>query len=122
MIEDFRVNQEEDTIEEVDSCNGDVECIRFLVHPRSQDADTDKEAGLNDKQCDSLCSAATLCEGNEDCLDQYVDEDRHDEIVGCSAKLNIEETPFVQCRRVRVKNVSRILVHLDGPFGDSPDL
>ena len=89
MVEDRGENQQENRVDEVDGCDGDVEGIGLLVHPWSENADTDQEAGLNDNQCDSLGGAAVLAKGDEQCFDQNIRQTRHDEIVGSSTKLDV---------------------------------
>lgn len=89
LVENRGENQQENRVDEVDGCNGDVESVGLLVHPWPENADTNQEAGLDDNQCNSLGDAATLAESDEQSFDQNVSQTWHDEIIGSSSKLDV---------------------------------
>ena len=122
MVEYSRKNKHEDDIKEIHSGNGNVESIRFLVHPRSKNADSDQESRLDNHERNRLDCAVRLGERQKHSLDEDVEEERQDEVVRRGAELDVEESPLVQCRRIGVEDVRRIFVHADRPFGNAPDL
>ena len=65
LIEDRGEDQQEDSVNEIDGCDGNVESVRFFIHPWPENADTDEEAGLDDDQCNGLGDAAVLAESDE---------------------------------------------------------
>lgn len=89
LVENRGENQQENRVNEVNSCNRDVESVGLLVHPWPENADTNQEAGLDDNQCNSLGDAAILAKSNEQSLDQYISQTWHDEIVGSSSELDV---------------------------------
>lgn len=89
-------DQQEDSVEEVDSCDRDVECVSLLVHPGSDDADTDEPECFDDEKTNCLSDRGTLGEGNEDGFANDVAKQDCNEVVRSSLVRNIQETPFVE--------------------------
>ena len=89
MIEHRGKNQQENSVDEVDGCNGDVESVGFLVHPWSENADTNEKARLDDDQCNGLSDAAVLGKSDEQCFDKDISQTRHDKVVGGRTELDI---------------------------------
>ena len=89
MIENGGEDQQENGVDEVDSCNGDVESVGFLVHPWPENADTNKEAGFNDNQCDGLSDPTILSKSDEQRFDENVAQSRHNEVVSRRTELDI---------------------------------
>ena len=111
LVKDLGEEEQQDDIDKVDRGNGNVEDVCLLVHPRSQVGSASKQRQLDDEQSDSGDNLGRLRQGDEHALDEDVDKDRNDEPVGGGTVLDVEEAPFVQSSRVRVEDVSRVLVH-----------
>lgn len=122
LIEDCGEDQKKDDVDEVDGGDGNVEAVGLLVHPWTKNADGNEETSFQNHQSDCLSGTATLSEGNEQPLHKDIGQEWDDEIVGRGAELDVEETPFVQSRRVRVENVGWVLMHSNRAFGDSEHL
>ena len=112
LVEHLGEDQQEDDVDEVDHDDGDVERVRLLVHPRTQDADAHEQGGLDENQGDGLREEALLGEPDEGGLEEDVGEHGHDEVVRRGPVLHVEEAPLVQRGRVGVEDVARILVHV----------
>ena len=69
-----------------------------------------------------MSNPRTLSKGDKESFEKNIDQLRKDEVVSSSPVLNIEEAPFVQSSRIRVEDVSRVLVHRHRAFGNSDDL
>ena len=121
MVEDRRKHKKKDDVEEIDSGDRDIECVGLLIHPGPEDAYANKEYRFYYNQTDGLDSPVLLCKSNEESLDEDVDQDRHNEVVCRGPELNVEETPLIKRRWVRVENVGRIFVHADGTLRDAVD-
>lgn len=65
LIEDRGENQQKNGIGEVDGCDGNVESVRFLVHPWPEDAHPDEEPGFDDDQSNGLSDAAVLAKSDK---------------------------------------------------------
>ena len=112
LVEDIGEDEQEDCVDEVDGADGDIHGIGALVHPWSQHTCGNQHNRLDNKQSDRLGSSALLGEGDEHALDEDVDQDWDDVVVGGSSELDVQETPLVQSSGVRVEDVCRVLVHL----------
>ena len=113
LIKDLCEEQQEDGAKEVESSNGDIESIRLLVHVRAHDGDTNEERYLDNNESDGLRRTVALCETNKHGFDNGVGQDRNDEVVHVSPKLDIEKAPLVESNGIRVQNVGGVLVHDD---------
>jgi len=122
LLEDLSKHEHEECSEEVDSSNGNVETVGLLVHPRAKDRHADKESKFNQDKSDGLDVATSLRKSDEHGLDEDVDEPWDDEPVRGSLELDVEEAPLVECDRVRVQDVSGVLVHGDGALRNADDL
>ena len=89
MIKYRRKNQQENGVDEIDGCNGDVESVGLLIHPRPENADTNEEGSLDDDQCNRLSRAAVLGESDEQRFNQDVTQTWHNEVVGGGTKLDV---------------------------------
>lgn len=89
LVEDRGENQQENSVKEVDCCDGDVKCVGLLVHPWPENADANEKASLDDNQCNGLSDAAVLAKSDEQCFDQNITQTRHDEVVGGRTELDI---------------------------------
>lgn len=89
LVKDRGENQQENRVDEVDGCDGNVEGVSLLVHPWPENADTNQGAGLYDNQCDGLGDAAVLAKSDEQCFDQNISQTWHDEVVGSSTELDV---------------------------------
>ena len=89
LVEDRGENQQENSINEVDSCDGDVERVGLLVHPWPENADANEEASLDNDQGNGLSNAAVLAKSDKQRLDQNITQARHDKVVGGRTELDI---------------------------------
>ena len=111
MVENVGENEKEDGVQEIDGCDSNVEGIGLLVHPWSKNADSNQPNDLDNEQADSLSNPRVLPESNKQSLEEDVRQLREDEIIGSSSVLNVEEAPFVESSRIRVKDISGIFVY-----------
>lgn len=122
QAEDAGEEKQEDGVEEVQGADGNVEGIGLLVHVRSENTDDNEEDGLDDEEGNGLESAVALTKSDEHSLEKKVSQDGDDEVVGSSLELNVEETPLVKRDRIRVEDVSWVLVHRHGTTGKTNNL
>lgn len=122
LVKDLREEQQEDGAKEVKGSDGDIEGIRLLVHVWPHDGDTNKERCLDDNESNGLCGTVALCETNEHGFHKRIGQDRNDEVVHGCPELDIEKAPLVKSNRIRVQNVSGVLVHDNRALGDANDL
>jgi len=113
LIEHIAEDKDEDGAEEVDSRNSNIEAVSLLVHIWPKHADGDEEGGFNQDQRNCLCRSASLSNSNKHSLDENVDQERHNKVVSSGLELHVEESPFVECSGIRVKDVRWVLVHRD---------
>ena len=109
-------------VEKVEDGDGNIEAVGLLVHPWSQNTDCDEEDSFNDQKSDGLNDRNTLAKCHKYRLEENIQEHWEDEIVCSSAELNIKKSPFVQCSRIRVKDVGWVPVHRDRAPGNPNDL
>ena len=122
VLEDSRKDQQEDDVEEIDGADGYVEDVGALVHPRAHHADGHQEEQLDEEQGKGLHRAGPLAEGNKHRLDEVVQQERDDEVVGRGFELDVQESPAIQSCRIRVQDVGGILVERHGPLGNVNNL
>ena len=54
LIEYARKDKEEDDIQEINNCNGDIKGVRLFVHPRSENAGADESDCFDNDKSNSL--------------------------------------------------------------------
>lgn len=122
LVEDLSEEEQEDGVKEVDGLDGDVVDVGFLVHPGTQHTDGDEHGRFDDDKGHRLHDGGRLAQTDEHALDEDIDEDRDDKVVGRRAVLHVQEAPLVQTGGVRVEDVGRVPVHGDGAFGEANNL
>ena len=113
MTESIREDQKKDGIQEVDGADGDVEDVGLLVHEWPQYADSNQKSSLDDEQSNSLSDRGFLGKCNEHSLEQNVSKHCHNEPIGGSLVLDVEEAPLVEAFGIGVEDVCWVLMHID---------
>ena len=122
LVEYTCEHQEEYNINEVDHSDCNVEGVSLFVHPGSKNANSDEEDGFGYHQSNSLRNRSVLSKSDKHSFYEDIQKSRENKVICCCAELDVEKSPFVQSRWVRVKDVGRIAVHLDRASGDTNDL
>lgn len=122
QAKDVGEDEKENCVDKVDGTNGNVERVGGLVHPGSENRSGNQITNFNDNEANSLSDAVLLGQGHKHGLDQGVDQNRNDEVVGRCSELDIEETPLVESLGIREEDVGRVAVHGDGAASDADNL
>jgi hypothetical protein len=126
LVENLRKHQEKDRADKIDHADRDIEAVRLLVHIRPHNTNANQVNRLNNYECNSLKDSVILSQSNEETLDEDIDQGWYDPEICSGLELNVEESPLIQRYRIRVEDVSRVLVHGNAParktddFGGSP--
>ena len=111
-LENSGKDQQEDDIQEVNCTNRDVEDVDTAVHPWTKNADANERTCFNEEECNCLNSAIRLCKGNKNGLEENVDQEGYNKVVGCGSELDVEESPFVKTGGIGIQDIAWVFVHV----------